>query len=246
METQEYKTLYKSEDRHWWYLGLKDLVLSSIGKYADRGKATRILDAGCGTGGILKHLNDYKAYGLDISQEAIKFCRLRKLENVINASISNIPFKDNSFNIIISLDVLYHLGVKDDLKALKELARLLSRGGTLLLNLPAYDSLRGKHDKAVHTRGRYTLGELREKVKACGLIVEKISYRNTVLFPLAFLKRSLEGRSAKGQGRVDSDLALPPSFINKIFTEILFFENRLLRMTNFPFGLSIFCVARKK
>tara|TARA_B100001964_G_scaffold194264_1_gene217774 strand:- start:192 stop:467 length:276 start_codon:yes stop_codon:yes gene_type:complete len=44
METQEYKTLYQTEDSHWWYLGLKDLFLSSIGKYADRGKATRIYE----------------------------------------------------------------------------------------------------------------------------------------------------------------------------------------------------------
>jgi len=77
-------------------------------------------------------------------------------------------------------------------------------------------------------------------------VVDKISYRNTVLFPLAFLKRVFEGRSIKGTNKAESDLALPPGFINKLFTKILFFENRLLRIINFPFGLSIFCIARKK
>jgi len=112
--------------------------------------------------------------------------------------------------------------------------------------LPAYDSLRGRHDRAVHTRHRYTIDELEEKVKAAGLVVEKITYRNTVLFPLAFLKRILQGRSVKSADKVESDVVLPPDFINKLFTKILFFENRLLRTINFPFGLSIFCVARKK
>jgi len=246
METREYQTLYDSENSHWWYLGLKDLVLSFVVKYAEKKKETRILDAGCGTGGILKDLEGYKAWGLDISQEAIRFCRLRKLNNVINASTSNIPFDDNSFDLIISLDVLYHLGVEDDRGALRELTRVLSEGGTLLLNLPAYDSLRGRHDRAVHTRHRYTIDELEEKVKAAGLVVEKITYRNTVLFPLAFLKRILQGRSVKSADKVESDVVLPPDFINKLFTKILFFENRLLRTINFPFGLSIFCVARKK
>lgn len=246
METKEYQTLYDSENSHWWYLGLKDLVLSFVAKYAEKKKETRILDAGCGTGGILKDLEGYKAWGLDISQEAIRFCRLRKLNNVINASISNIPFEDNSFDLIISLDVLYHLGVEDDREALKELTRVLSKGGTLLLNLPAYDSLRGRHDRAVHTRHRYTIDELKEKVKTAGLVVEKITYRNTVLFPLAFLKRILQGRSVKSTDKVESDVILPLDFINKLFTKILFFENRLLRTINFPFGLSIFCVARKK
>jgi len=246
MERGEYQTLYNSESSHWWYLGLRDLVFSFINKYAEKKKETRILDAGCGTGGILKDLGDRKAWGLDISWEAIGFCRLRKLNNLVNASISNIPFKNSSFDLIISLDVLYHLGVKDDRKALKELTRVLSKGGTLLLNLPAYDFLRGRHDKAVHTRHRYTIRELKEKVRASGLVIEKITYRNTVLFPLAFLRRVYEGRSAKSTNKVGSDLASLPNFINKLFTKILFFENQLLRTINFPFGLSIFCVARKK
>lgn len=171
---------------------------------------------------------------------------MRQLNNVINASISNIPFKDNSFDLIISLDVLYHLGVESDRKALKELTRVLSKGGALLLNLPAYDSLRGRHDKAVHTRHRYTLRELKEKVKAAGLAVERITYRNTVLFPLAFLKRVFEGRPANTVNKGESDLVTLPNFINKLFTKVLFFENRLLRVINLPFGLSIFCVACKE
>jgi len=245
MERKEYQTLYEQEDSHWWYVGLRKLVFTFLHKFVPPKESVRILDAGCGTGGLLNGLRHYKAYGLDISAEAMRFCKLRKLDNIINASLGDIPFRDNSFDFVISLDVLYHLGVKDDMKALGEFNRVLSAGGLLLLNLPAYDSLRGHHDQAVHTRHRYTFKELEQKSQKAGFNIEKMTYRNTILFPLAAAKRYLEKLSSGGTKDVKSDLAVLPGSLNKFFTNILFFENLLLSGINFPFGLSIFALLRK-
>jgi len=246
MERKEYEILYTIEDEYWWYVGLRDLVFSSIVKF--RGnvrKDSRILDAGCGTGAVLEGLNDYgESYGIDVSDEAIRFCKVRRLRNVIKASITEIPCVNDFFNIVTSLDVLYHMQVEDDLTALKELYRVLKDRGILILNLPAYNFLRSRHDEAIHTRHRYLKSEVRKKVENTGFDIVKLTYRNSFLFAIFLITRLLE--KLKKRRAVRSDLGLLPDFLNRFLVKILFFENRLLNKVNFPFGLSVFCVARKR
>ena len=91
---------------------------------------------------------------------------------------------------MISLDVLYHRGIKDDVAALTELERILKDGGVLVINLPAYEFLSGPHDEAVHTRERYTKEKLAGRLKAAGFEIEKITYRNTFLFPAVVIVRT--------------------------------------------------------
>lgn len=249
MEKQEYQTLYNREDSYWWYLGLRSLILSSFDKFIHKRDNLKVLDAGCGTGGILSALKVSFACGLDISEDAMKFCKSRKLNNLIRASICNIPFNNSSFDAIISLDVLYHLSVKNDIEALKEFYRVLRSGGILFLELPAYNFLRSIHDRAVHTRHRYTLKEIKQKVERTGFAIERITYRNTILLFLAVIKRLIGKASSrhKSKGEAVSDLTQLPDFVNKFFTQVLLIENRLiLSGLKFPFGLSVFCIARKK
>jgi SAM-dependent methyltransferase len=247
MDKKEYRVIYSVEDDHWWYVGLRRLVLAFINNFV-RGKDNQvILDAGCGTGGMLAECNGYNAFGLDISEEAMNFCRIRKLPNVSLGSICDIPFEDNSFNVIISLDVLYHLDVSDDVLALKEFYRVTAPSGMLILNLPAYDFLRSSHDKMNYTRHRYTLREVRDKVERAGFAIERITYRNTALFPLAAAVRTIK-KMFPGRGdETESDLKPVPAALNKFLKCVLDLENRLiLSGLNFPFGLSLFCVARKR
>ena len=188
---------------------------------------------------------DFESFGFDFAEKAIDFCKLRKLNNILKASVSEIPFKNDSFNIILSLDVLYHLGVKDDIQALSELWRVLKKDGIIIINLPAYNFLKGSnHNKAVHVRHRYTRSELTQKLEEIGFKIEKITYRNTILFPLALVKRLVE-KILPSKREIKSDLNTLPVFVNILLTQILFFENRLLSILNLPFGLSIFCIARK-
>jgi SAM-dependent methyltransferase len=245
MEKKEYETLYNIEDEYWWYVGLRDLVFSSIAKFKRNiGKSLRILDAGCGTGAVLERLKEYgEAYGIDLSEQAIRFCEVRGLHNVIKASITDMPFADKFFDIVISLDVLYHRQVGDDVNALKESYRMLKKSGILILNLPAYDFLRSAHDIAIHTKHRYLRSEVRKKLKKTGFHIVKLTYRNSFLFPIFLIIRLLE--KAKKRRTVSSDLGLLPDFLNRFLAKILFFENRLLNKVNFPFGLSVFCVATK-
>lgn len=247
MEKKEFEILFYLEDDYWWYKELRGLVFSVINKIFQDTNGLILLDAGCGTGGLLAHINAQKAYGFDISEESIKFCKIRKLKNVLRASVSNIPFSSNSFDLVISLDVLYHLRVKNDITALKEFYRVLTKGGVLLINLPAFNFLRSTHDTVIHTRQRYIQKELKRKVENVGFEIEKVTYRNAILFPLIMFIRFLKGLSFKNIKTVHSDLRPLPVLINKLLTSFLSLENRLIISgLNFPFGLSLFCVARKK
>jgi SAM-dependent methyltransferase len=247
VDTKEYSTIYSVEDNHWWYVALRKLVLSFVDSFSGDKNAQVILDAGCGTGGMLAECKAYQTFGLDISEEALKFCRMRKLNNLSKGSICDLHFKDNSFTTVISLDVLYHLDVSDDVKALKEFYRVIDQGGMLIMNLPAYNFLQSSHDKMNYTRHRYTSREVRQKVEAAGFTIERITYRNTFLFPIALITRLFKKAFLSQSRNRESDLKPLPHIINEVLTGILVWENRLIMHgVNFPFGLSIFCVARKK
>jgi SAM-dependent methyltransferase len=159
---EEYERMYRAEETQWWYAGMRAI---SLGLLADvRGRLgmdgrLRILDAGCGTGNNVRHLAPAGfALGIDISPEALRFCRSRGVP-VARAEVLSLPFPDGTFDCVTSFDVLYHRWVTDDRAAVSELARVLRPGGLLLARVPALKMLWGAHDEAVHSRHRYTLGE---------------------------------------------------------------------------------------
>ena len=246
MEKKEYEILFNLEDDYWWYKELRGLVFSFIDKaFPDKGGIS-LLDAGCGTGGLLAHIDIHNAYGFDISEESIKFCKIRGLRNILRASVSNIPFSSGSFDLVTSLDVLYHLGVKNDSMVLREFYRVLAKGGVLLMNLPAYNFLKSMHDIAIHTRQRYIRKDLKKKIEDAGFKIEKITYRNTILFSFILAIRLFERLTLKDKKKVHSDLKRMPGHLNKLLTYFLSMENRfILSGLNFPFGLSLFCMAVK-
>ena len=249
MERGEYQVMYASEEGHWWYWGLRDLVLSYVAAGTAGRASALVLDAGCGTGKHLEALAGLRvrAVGLELATEAFRFLRDRGLDNVARASICRIPFPDGSFDLVLSTDVVCCVEPPGDRAALRELARVLQPGGTLLLNLPAYEALRSRHDAAVHVRQRFTRGSLVKLLGAAGLRVRTATYRNTILFPVAAAVRMVRrGRGHEHGPAPTSDLALPPGLINGLLKVPLFLENRWIRAGGrLPFGLSVFCVATR-
>ncbi len=192
MKKEEYQVLYNIEEDYWWYVGLRHLVTSHVRHFMKTRKAHRVLDAGCGTGKTLSQCQSYDIYGMDHSEDAIDYSRSRGLANLARGSVNQMPFRSDTFDAVISLDVLYHRNVVSDVEALRELNRVMQSDGRLLLNLPAYNFLRSRHDEAIHTQRRYTLRGLRKKLETAGFTVEIITYRNTALFPVAVIKRIVE------------------------------------------------------
>ncbi|MGE5620707.1 MAG: class I SAM-dependent methyltransferase [Sphingomonadaceae bacterium] len=242
MEKEQYEILYRVEESHWWYLGMQRIVGSLLDRQLVKRNDLRILDAGCGTGGMVKYLRRFgHVVGIDVADEALRRCRWRGLRHLARASIEGLPFADESFDLLTSFDVLYHRAVVNDRRALAEFHRVLKPGGTILLRVPAYDWLRGGHDVAVHTRHRYSRGELIRKLHAAGFRVRRTTYANSLLFPVAALKRLLEGGHAPSRG----DLGLPSPLVNRVLLGVLSLEAALLPAVSLPWGLSVMAVAEK-
>ena len=261
MNVAEYEAMYRVEDTHWWYVGMRRIAERVLGVRLRPGMA--ILDAGCGTGGNLRWLSRFgRAYGVDLSPHALRFCAQRRLETVARASILALPFPDATFDAVTSFDVIYHLDVEDDRRALEEMKRVLSPGGWLLVRVPALEWLRGEHDAAVHTRQRYSLDELRQKVRAAGLEPLRATHVNTLLFPLAAARRvwgkrqsheaqgtrrtgkSNEGVKAGKEGqRSDVHPVVEP--VNAAFKAVMAAEAALLSAIDLPVGLSALVLAER-
>ena len=247
MEPNEYEVMFQVEDSYWWYIALKAAVFSIIKKYAPITTSGQFLDAGCGTGGILAGAQNYTSVGFDIASEALQFCRKRKLPNILQASVCEIPLPSHQFDIVVSLDVICNVGKSHIDIAMQEFSRVLKPGGILVLNLPAYNFLQSQHDKAVHLQHRFIRRELLEKLISAGFKVEKLTYRNTILFPLIAMVRLGERVFHRRNSPAKSDLKPLPGPANRFLVKLLSLETKLLLSGfNFPFGLSLFGVARKQ
>lgn len=251
MNPSEYATMFGIEDSYWWYQGLHDLVLRWVrGRQRTLAARLQVLDAGCGTGRLLqqlRQLHDVDAAGIERSENAFPFLRKRGLSDVRQGSVAEMPYPDNSFDVVTSMDVLYCVPAPDDTKAIGEFHRVLRKGGKLVLNLPAYEFLRSHHDAAIHTQRRYRAGMLHAALKSAGFRVEQLSYRNMLLFPVAAAVRLAQKvfKAAPSAASV-SDLKRLPAWINSLLLVALLIENVLLRAgAKLPFGLSVFCVATK-
>ncbi len=245
MEPGEYEVMYQVEDNHWWYRGMAAISQAFLRRWIPSQTNLRILDAGCGTGGAMQtYLSEYdRVMGLDISFKALGFCRLRRIRSLACASVSDLPIASHSFDLVTSFDVLYSRLVPDVLAALKETARILVPGGFLLLRLPAYDWLRGRHDAAVHTARRFTVKGVTSLLQHAGFTVRHHSYANTFLFPLALVKRLAE--NSRPAHTTVSDLAIRFGLLDRIFGKILSLEAPLVARNSLPFGLSVMAVAQK-
>jgi SAM-dependent methyltransferase len=252
MNLIEYSRMFEAEECHWWYVGLHELILATVQRESARlGRPLKIFDAGCGTGRLCQLLaaGGHQVSGCDVSEEALRFCRLRGVEKTFPADLNSIDLEPGSFDVITSIDVLYHADVCDDVAVMRRLQRGLKPGGLLILNLVAYEFLRSSHDIAVHTRERYRRRMLCTRLQSAGFEIKVSTYRVTLLFPVIALYRLLSrlalGRTTEPAG-VASDVSMPQPLINYLLLKIIALENMLLRVTALPFGSSVFVVARKE
>jgi SAM-dependent methyltransferase len=235
--------MFAVEDRHWWYVGVRREVETWLGRLQPRrGRPVRILDAGCGTGGLLANVRaEAWKVGIEISTEGIRLARSRGFA-LVRGSVSALPFADSSFDAVVSIDVLCHSGVEEG-QAVEEAARVLRPGGLFLAQVPAFDFLRGSHDAAVWTKRRYRRAEVGRLLSGAGLAVRRSSYRNALLFPLAAVLRLLGRRRRISRDRARSDVRPVPHAVNALLSGVLTLERRF--RGSFPFGLSVFGVAEK-
>jgi SAM-dependent methyltransferase len=245
MEPIEYKRMYLAETQHWWYLGMATIIRTILTRTMDTAVNQKILDAGCGTGAAMAtYLAEYGIVtGFDISPLALRLCRVRNLTRLARASVTEIPFQSDIFDLITSFDVLYERAVIKDSDAMNEFFRVLRPGGFLLMRLPAYDWLRGQHDITIHTAKRYTIQKVTRLLEYSEFRIVHITYANTFLFPLALIKRLLERIWPPALD--SSDLSIDVGILNGLFKRILSSEALLTSRIGLPFGLSVLALGQK-
>lgn len=245
MKKEMYQHIQSVEKTHWWYVARRKIIFDWILQVLVNYSAPRILDIGCGTGFNIEYLQTHgykRVTGLDFSLEALSFCRSRHLSNLSCGDGTRPPFSGESFDVIMALDLIEHLA--DDVQALQELARLLKPNGSLVIFTPAFNFLWGLQDEVSYHYRRYTAGELRQKVAEVGLKINKLTYANTFLFPLIWSGRTVLRLSGNNiQGTSENDLH--PGWSNDLLQAIFAAERPLLHHLNFPFGVSLLCIAQK-
>lgn len=246
MEQIEYEIMATVEGAHWWYRGMRAISAAWLDLVYGQRRDLRVLDTGCGTGGNGEFLQRYGSVaGLDLSALALQFGQRRLPGRLARGSVVTLPFADAAFDLVTSFDVLYHRSVIDEGASLAETMRVLRPGGRFLVRLPAYRWLSSKHDRSVHGRHRYTAAETRMLLTQAGFVIERLSYINSLLFPIVVLQR-LSERVLPQLEQSGSDLELPSPLINHALQAAMYTEAAWLRSAGrFPFGLSVLALARK-
>lgn len=226
---------------HWWYEGRRSIIISTLDSLKLEKSSTTILDAGCGPGSNLTALSffgEVKAFEPD-EFSSHHAADISGLEVKTGSLPDAIPYEEN-FDLICAFDVIEH--IEDDVAALKALRNKLKPAGHALFTVPAHMWLWSEHDVMNHHYRRYSLATFKKTLEEAGFKVEKISYYNMWLFPLAagirLTKKLFKIKDSK-------DTAMPMAPLNAIFCKIFASEAKLLKSRNLPFGLSIIAHCRK-
>src|SRR5215831_14166954 len=243
MQEHTYPIMYEVEGKHWWFVGRRRIIEGFVERICRQlsKRRPRILDVGCGTGANLQMLANFGvAEGVDVSDEALDFCRARGISKVKQGAAEALPYEDASFDLVTGLDVVEHLD--DDLAGLKEMRRVLRPGGHALLFVPAFMFLWGVQDDISHHRRRYTVSELKARLSEAGLQVERATYANITFFWPILIGRVIMRVTGL---RPASENNITIGALNGFFGWIFGAESWWLRRLNFPFGVSIMCVAQR-
>lgn len=240
MDETLYHKFLDVERTHWWFRARRDILNELVKRYVPEGG--QVLDLGCGTGYFLEGLAPrYEAWGVDFSPLAVRMSQERGLANVRVGTTEDLSaVNGRRYDLVCLLDVIEHLD--DDLGALKKARAVLKPGGRVLVTVPAYRWMWSKHDELNHHRRRYNRGELGRVLTDAGFTLERLTYFNCHLFPLAWAVRTwrrLTGDSG------ENEFALPGRLLNESLRRVFLAERGFLAAGGrYPFGLSVLALGR--
>jgi SAM-dependent methyltransferase len=228
---------HELEDTHWWYRGRRRVIAELLRRVALPAGA-EILDAGCGSGRNMVDLARLGTVtGVEIADASVARARERRVGEVVQCSITELPFSDAQFDLAVSFDVIEH--IDDQIRALAELHRVVRPGGTLVVTVPAYQWLWSEHDVINHHERRYTARTLIAPAEQAGWRAVRTTYFNGFLLPVAVVHRRLTRRS-RLVGEPVSDLERTPERLNTVLEWPLRLEARAIGMGwRIPAGLSV-------
>jgi SAM-dependent methyltransferase len=244
MNNDEYLKLAEVEDRMWYFRSLHAHVVRLLTQAGVKPDAA-VLDAGCGTGGMILRLREqqrgWKWSGIDFMPIACELARQRcgAGTDIREASVTALPFADASFDAVVSADVICQVDDAD--VAVKEFFRVLKPGGVVVINVPAYMWMWSYHDDSCQTKHRYTRPEVEALMSAAGFENRWSTHTNALPFPLLWAKRKLL-RSSNDT----SDMKDYPAVVDAAFRALVAPEHLWLKMGGrWAWGSSVLAMARK-
>lgn len=244
VKPSELEKMAKLEDRYWWFVGRRFIVGALLRRFwRPPDNPPLILDLGCGTGGTFPLLRRFgTVVGLDASLTALRFAYRRGKTTLVLGDGQHLPFASASFDLVAVLDVLEHLD--DDEGALREIFRVLKKGGAVVFTVPAFMSLWSVHDIALEHRRRYLVGELAAKLRRAGFHIRQLSFAICPVLPVVFVFRKVQNWLMRGKEAATALIELPDPF-NRLLIALLQLEAVLLPHCRLPFGVSLVGVAEK-
>lgn len=244
-----FASIFAIEDQHFWFRSRNQIIAMLVKQITKSLKpGYRVLDVGCGTGNVLRFLQqacpDGWVLGMDMFAGGLKFASKRVYCPLVQGDIRALPF-NKQFDIIGLFDVLEH--IPDDIQALRNLHRVLANDGVLLITVPANPSLWSYFDDISRHYRRYELVELENKLINNGYKIDYITYYMASIFPLIWLgrhlKRLIDNRSADDMA-LDELYVMP--IVNDLLALVLSQELRLIsRRLRLPIGASLLAIARR-
>jgi SAM-dependent methyltransferase len=236
-----------AEEQLWWFRGMRQISFALLDGIVANGRLERAFEGGCGTGhfaSLVAGRYGLRLYAVDLDAQAVSICHAKPGVQCVQASLMALPYRSAAFDLVLLMDVLAHFGEGEDLEALRETARLLRPGGHLLLRTSALKIFRSRHSEFVWERQRFSAGRLRSLAVKAGLTVQRLTYANSLLSPLALIKfRLWEPLTGKAPA---TGLVSLPKPVESIFYRALSVERALIASgINFPIGQSLYLVARR-
>ena len=242
MSPEAYLEMAQTEREHWWFRARRD-VLSSVLRRLALAPGSRVLEVGSGTGGNLDLLAEFGSVsGLEMDESALALSVERtggRFDIRRGRCPDDIPFHAGAFDLICFLDCLEHIW--DDVGTLRRMRALLAPGGSIVVTVPAYQWLWSAHDEFLHHRRRYDRASLTRCAQEAGYRIERMTYFNTVLFPLAVAARWCDRLLRRSRSSGD---AVPAEPFNAILYGLFKAESSWLARHTLPFGVSLLAVLK--
>jgi SAM-dependent methyltransferase len=240
MAESEYKKMFEAETSYFWFVAKQELVKRIVSRL-ELPEQPAILDLGCGTGINLANLQSLGfAVGVDYFAEAFDYCVKRSARELVLSPEEVLPFKQDSFDLVITLDSIEHTDDADSM--LGEILRTLRPGGRLLITVPAYPGLFGAHDYALGHKVRYSRQSLSKLLADAGFKLELCGHFFGLVFPAALGLKLFQKHFGSKTKTISYHLPFP---LNQVLLALCRLEALVFPVFRLPFGTTLVALCRK-